>query len=374
MIRKLKKASSTESAIVFGMDVHSNSYTVTVAHEGKLQAGPKKITGVTVDDKVEQVMRWVKEYPSEHNIVLNYEAGCFGYSISDSIEYAAKSAGIAQRVRVDIIAPSHIEQSQSDRKQKTDKRDSRNLAILGSLGRLKSIHKLSKRERSLRTYLRMREQVMEDVSNKKRQIGSFLLSLGVSKPSGMNSWTVKHEAWLTALDLGDELLTETFKELFNCYRQAADNLKRFEKRIVELGKTSWVKPIVRRLHSVFGIGDLTSLSIVAELGADMSRFKSSKKLASFVGLTPSEHSSGESRRQGHITRSGNARLRRLLVECSWILLRKDKELSDFFDRVSAGNKHRKKAIVAVARKLLVRIHAMLIKGEDYKIKETFIRN
>ena len=132
----------------------------------------------------------------------------------------------------------------------------------------------------------------------------------------------------------------------------------------ELKRQAEDSPVTLIYRSASGIGPVTAATLAVELG-DMSQFKNEKALFSYTGLTPTEYSSGEQRRLGCISRQGNTRLRRVLIECAWVAIRKDKKLADDYKRISA-RRGKKRAIVAVARKLIGRIRAAVRRGELYK--------
>ena len=149
-----------------------------------------------------------------------------------------------------------------------------------------------------------------------------------------------------------------------------EHLRQLRKEILQqlrtLAKSNRYKKNVELLQTTPGIGLFTAIRLVLEWG-DVSRFKRKEEFASFLGLVPSDYSSGEKERQGHITKQGNSNVRSWLVECSWMAIKQDPVLLDKYRRVLKSCGSKKKAIVAVARKLAIRLRRILMVGEPYAI-------
>jgi transposase len=182
---------------------------------------------------------------------------------------------------------------------------------------------------------------------------------------GRNKWTKSYLAWLKGLTLKQEGLKKSFERLIEVYEYLGVQIKEISKEVVALSQREPYLRKVDLLRSVPGIGILSAMEIIVELQG-VERFQSARHLASYIGLTPSEYSTGQHIRQGGITRCGNKRVRTVLVESSWILIGKD-PLMQMKYRTLKNAKGGKRAIVAIARNLIIRIRRMLLNNEPYRI-------
>lgn len=160
-------------------------------------------------------------------------------------------------------------------------------------------------------------------------------------------------------------MNEVLEEARGLYFDLDGRWKRFNEMLREMARSKEFAASTALLTSVPGIGELTALALTVEI-ADWSRFESGEALSCYVGLTPSEYSSGDVQRRGHISRSGNGALRALLTEASWTLIRKDSAMRSFYEGIRA-RRGGKRAIVAVARKLCHVLLAMVKSGETYRL-------
>jgi len=178
----------------------------------------------------------------------------------------------------------------------------------------------------------------------------------------MYAWLKRH---LEELEISDSL-----RFSFQVMLQELEHLRGLRKELLQqlkkLAQSDRYQESVELLKSAPGIGILTAIRLVLEWG-DLSRFEKKEEFASFIGLIPSDYSSGEQERQGHITKQGNRGVRSWLVECSWIAIRKDPVLLDKYRRVLKNCGSKKKAIVAVSRKLAIRLRRILLNGEPYAL-------
>jgi transposase len=172
------------------------------------------------------------------------------------------------------------------------------------------------------------------------------------------------------LHLGELEISDSLRFAFKIMVNELEHLRQLRKELLQqlrkLARSDRYKESVELLQSAPGVGMLTAIRLVLEWG-DVSRFKRKEEFASFLGLVPSDYSSGEQERQGHITKQGNRGVRSWLVECSWIAIRHDPVLLDKFRRVLRNCGSKKKAIVAVARKLAIRLRRILLSREPYAI-------
>lgn len=214
-----------------------------------------------------------------------------------------------------VAAPSLIPRKPGDR-VKTDRRDAKKLAQLLRSNELTPVWVPDAKQEALRDLIRAREDSQEDTLRKRNQISKFLLRLDKRPPHGVKSWTVKYIQWLKSLAFDQAAQGIVLKEYIHALEETEARKDRLEKEITEIVKYSEQAPAISALQALRGVGIITAATVVAEAG-DLSRFDSPKQLMSYVGLVPSESSSGGSRYQGRITKSGNAHIRWVIVESAW---------------------------------------------------------
>lgn len=269
----------------------------------------------------------------------------------------------ADGVDVIVTPPSKIPMESGDR-VKTDTRDARRLAHLLSGGLLKAVNVPDVRKREDRELLRTREQIVRHRRHIFQQILSKISFHGLPVRFRAVISKAKRSEILSCPGLSGNV-RYAFEELLNSYDYATKQLQSFRRRVLALAELKEYRRGVDILLGIPGIGLITAVSWLLELPA-MKDFESNQKLGSYLGLTSSEHSSGESRRQGRITRCGNSRVRALLVQCAWKTLDGDKVMRQFYERIKR-RRGGKRAIVAVARKLSGRMRTVLMKNEPYQV-------
>jgi transposase len=290
-------------------------------------------------------------------IKVAYEAGPYGFWLYDKLT--------AEGIETIVVPPSLIP-VESGNRVKTDKRDSRKLAHLLERNMLKRVYVLSEADRADRELVRTRRQILEHRSDVLRQIKSKLLFHGIKIPFSCDrTWTKKYVNWLKGLTLESEQLRIAFDYLIELCEYLTAQLIGISKQVVELAKSEKYSKKVQLLRSVPGIGVLVAIEMLVEL-QDVERFSSADKLAAYIGLTPSEYSTGQYVRQGRITRCGNKRVRTCAVEACWILITRDPLVRKKYDRLKRM-KGAKRAIIAIARNLMVKIRRILLNNEPYAV-------
>jgi len=283
-----------------------------------------------------------------------YEAGFCGFSL----HYDLESLGVKNIV----ISPNKLPVIKGDR-VKTDKKDSLKLALFLSRGLLSSIYIPPKEQIYLRQSMRTREQL---IRNKRRaicQLKSLLIQQKIKiKPGYLGLEKIKE---ISELDLPYLIKSSLGVHIRNLDFLCAE-IRKLEQETDQSLKESKYAQNYLLLRSVPGIGPITAAGLTFEIG-DWERFKNAKQLSSFLGLTPSEYSSGEHIRKGRITRQGNPWLRTLLVEVSWFLISKDPVMGESFKRIYGQTGSKKKAIVAIARKLVCRLHSLILNKQKYQL-------
>ena len=254
------------------------------------------------------ILRFIKKVQRHAGRVrCCYEAGPCGFEL----QRALTRDGIA----CELIAPALIPRRAGDR-IKTDRRDAGHLAVLYRAGALTAVHIPSDHEEAARDLLRCREDVRADLLRARHRLSKFLLRHGRRFTGTKKAWSKRHDAWLRAQTWPLAALEQTHQAYLRALDETTARLATIEHDLRHLLKIEELRPRVQRLRCFRGINDLTALTIAVELG-DVRRFASAPRLMAFVGLVPSEHSSGASRHRGGITKTGNAHVRRVLVEAAW---------------------------------------------------------
>jgi transposase len=199
---------------------------------------------------------------------------------------------------------------------KTDQRDAGHLAVLYRAGALTAIHIPTEQEEAARDLLRCREDIRADLLRARHRLSKFLLRHGRRFTATKKAWSKRHDAWLRAQTWPIAALDQTHQAYLRAVDEVVARLRDVEQDLRALLELEPLRPRVQRLRCFRGIDDLTALTIAAELG-DPRRFATAPSTMAFVGLVPSEHASGTKRAQGSITKTGNAHLRRVLVESAW---------------------------------------------------------
>ena len=293
-----------KSIIYIGMDVHSKSYTFCALEPAF--GGNDKIFGtVTVEADAKNVVKYIgglkKKLGEDYEFVCGYEAGCLGYSLYNQLQ--------SYNIPCVILAPSTM--YANTKRVKTDTRDAKAIAQCLAYGTYKSVYIPTEEDNSIKEYVRMRDDHKLALKKIKQQILALCLRNGCHY-EGKTNWTAAHLQWLKALELS-ALVKETLTEYLLTYVHLADKIERMDARIEEIAEQSSYQQKVRRLSCFLGIRTHTALSLIVETG-DFNRFRKGNTYAAFLGLTPSESSSGEKTNRGSITKAGNSHLRKLLAE------------------------------------------------------------
>jgi transposase len=253
------------------------------------------------------IVRFVDRLRRQGPVACCYEAGPCGFELRRALQ--------ARTIPCDVIAPALIPRRPGDR-IKTDRRDAGHLAVLYRAGALTAIHIPTEQEEAARDLLRCREDIRADLLRARHRLSKFLLRHGRRFTATKKAWSKRHAAWLRAQTWPLPALDQTHRAYLRAVDEVLARLRDVETELRELLELEPLRGRVHRLRCFRGIDDLTALTIAAELG-DPRRFATAPATMAFVGLVPSEHSSGTKRAQGGITKTGNAHLRRVLVESAW---------------------------------------------------------
>lgn len=281
---------------VAGLDVHKASVRVAAVRADRL------VGELSLPNDPERVERELRELRVD---VCCYEAGPTGFGLARHL----KDAGIDCQV----VAPSLIPTRPGDR-VKTDRRDARRLAQLLAGGLLEPIWVPTPPIEALRDLVRAREDARADRMRARQRLGSFLLRHARQMPT--TTWGVRRREWLGRQTFDASWQQAAFDDYLLALDLADRRIEHLGGQMAAAAQEGPYCDIVARLRCLRGVDTLTALGLVAEIG-DFTRFCSAGSLMSYVGLVPSEHSSGQTRRQGSITKTGNGHARRLLVEAAW---------------------------------------------------------
>ena len=335
--------------VYIGIDVHKKTYAVSVISDREIVKRDK------VTAEPEGLVQYIRKYFSGAEVYTAYEAGFTGFYLH---RYLEKNG-----IRSIVVHPASIEISARDR-VKTDKRDSLKIAKQLADGRLRGIHVPSEERENFRTMTRTRNAILEHRKRTGNQLKSLLFTYGLIRAEDDSKVS---KAWIKRVR---EI--EVAGEIKYCIELYAEEWLRLEETLKELMKKLEMqavkdKKVDRMYRAAPGIGALSARILSNELEA-MEYFDNEKQLFSYTGLTPSEHSSGEHKRQGHISRQGKSVIRGILVQVAWRAIKRDQILLKVFERISrhAG---KKRAIVAIARKLIGHIRTTFITGEPYRIND-----
>lgn len=293
---------NTISLVYVGMDVHKESVNI-VAYKGDEK---RPFIVVKKKNREFELRKYFTKLQHKGSLRCCYEAGPSGFSTYRILE----DMGIACLV----AAPGLIPKKPSER-IKTDRRDADMLARNLRAGQLTGVHVPTREDETVREYLHVRDDFKKEQRRYKQKIISLTARHGLHYREG-GYWTGKHRQWLNRLPSLSPLQRETLEEYLRHLDYLSENIKRIDGRIEEIATEQRYREKVGQLMTLKGIGTFTALSLISEV-SDFRRFASPTEFMSYLGLVPSEHSSGEKRRMGGITKAGNVRLRRLLVEVAW---------------------------------------------------------
>ena len=283
-----------------GLDVHARSVLAVMIDGESGELRSRRLSGTS-----SEVVEFCCSLPGPTRVA--YEAGPTGYGLARGLEAAGVGCVVA--------APGKIERPAADR-VKTDQRDAERVLRLLMIDGLHPVRVPSSEEEALRDVVRAREAVRGDLMRARQRLSKLLLRHDIRYEDTASAWTIRHRAWLTALDLGQRGAQLTLLEYLGAIDAIVIRRDALEKAIGELIPNSPWEQTVARLRCLRGIDTLSAVGLCAEIG-DFSRFERAGRLMSYIGLVPSEDTSGEKRRQGAITKTGSRHARRLLVEAAW---------------------------------------------------------
>jgi transposase len=287
-----------------GLDVHKATIDVALADEGRDSEVRHygKISGDMV--ALDKVIHKLQSTGRTLRVV--YEAGPCGYAIYRHLT--------AKQIDCTVIAPS-ITPKKSGERVKTDRRDALSLARLHRAGELTAVYVPREDDEAMRDLSRAREDAKRAETRARQQLQALLLRHDI-RYTGRTPWSAPHLRWLADIKLPHPAQQVAFQEYVTAIDEAAERVARLTRQIEELLPSWRMSPVVIALQAMRGVALITAVCTVAEVG-DLTRFGNPRQLMAYLGLVPSEHSSGARRHQGAITKAGNSHVRRMLVESAW---------------------------------------------------------
>ena len=291
-----------QNITIVGMDVSKKTIVTGVLPAGQDRVSESK----TIPNEPQAVDREVRRLTIKGPAIFIYEAGPFGYDLYRHIERMGH--------RCVVIAPGLIPTRPGDR-VKTDRRDAEKLARLYRAGELTPVRVPTCSEEAARDLVRAREDAVTDQTRARHRLVKFLLRQGRAYPA-KKALGAHYRRWLVTQSFEWPALQETFLAHIRAFDEAAARLETLSAQINDLAQEKPYQTLVRHLSCLKGIDTLGAMTLAVEI-QDFSRFDKAAGLMSYTGLVSREYSSGESIRRGSITKTGNAHLRRILVEAAW---------------------------------------------------------
>jgi transposase len=250
---------------------------------------------------------------------------------------------------------------------KTDKIDSRKLAFQHSRDLLREVKVPEMKIREYRSLFRIYDKEKMRLGQILRQIRAILEVR--NHPLKWEKFNKEMISRLKSVKFQEKIFNKKFSSLLKEYEFVQEQIKDTEGRIKEIAEDKELSEKIRRIEKINGIGIVSAVRLVVYLFDKKDRFESGEKLVHYLGLTPGEHSSGEEIIRSRTGLIGNKQLRSIIIQLAWVAVRKDGNLLDKFDRVYKNSGCKQKAIVAVARKLMMKVHSIIEKEEDYEINK-----
>jgi transposase len=345
------------SEVFVAFDTSKLRNAVAIAEVGR--GGEVRFLG-EIDNTPAATDRLVKKLAGQYDrLWFCYEAGPTGYGLYRQITSLGHGCLVA--------APSLIPKKAGDR-VKTNRRDALGLVTQLRAGELTAVWVPDERHEAMRDLTRGRGAAVEDLRVKRQQVSAFLLRLGLHY-AGAKTWTKTHMTWLAKQKLAHAEQRIAFEEMLLAVRQAQERIARLEQAIRAAVPDWSLCVVVTALMAMRGIDMVSATALLAEIG-DLSRFRTPRELMAYLGLVPSEHSTGDKVRRGAITKAGNRRARRIVVECSWSYRHPPRVGTKKQDKVAAAPQAVREIAWKAQHRLYARYRALIRKGKPKTVAVT----
>ena len=342
----------TGKTIYIGIDVHKKDWQVGQFHAG-LVLGNHRITG----SSQELIDFLKKRYPGA-TLKCVYESCAWGFNLQRRLTAAG--------IECIVVHAGDVPGNDKEKKNKTDKVDAIKLARHYAAGLLNAINVPDEQLQKERNLMRLRKKLLGDLNRSKNRLKSLLKFQGIEIPEnfGNGNWSRNFMSWVEERAATDPLVFDSVEVMLEEVKMQRQLLVKLERKIRKLMSSEKYEAKTRLLRNIPGIGPITSTLFLLEIG-DIRRFKSFDALNSFVGFYPGSKSSGEADIQTGISKRKHKQLRTMLVEAAWQAIRKDPALLDAYQQLTKKMKENE-AIIRIARKLLRRMRAVLVTGQEYE--------
>ena len=341
--------------IMVGCDLHDRTLVIRFAEGRKKPQQASFANDARGREKMIERLHNVAQQLRAERIVFAYEASAQGYGLADLL--------LENRIECHVLSPTHLPKTAKSAKNKTDSKDAqmlleqvRGFVLAGNT--LPTVWTPPQRVRDDREIVRARIDAADELTRVKTQVLSMLKRRGIEKPAWYHcKWGKRFAQWLRDLAKTlDSMVAPVLESLVDRYELFRAEILRLDGAVRQLAKTNRYRAAHNELRKIPGIGLLTAMSFLTEMG-DLHRFDNRRQVAAYLGACPSSFESGEANdRKGRITRQGPSRLRKLLCQASWVAQRYCLETKQTYKRIRGGKSNRtKKAIVAVMRRLGIKM-------------------
>jgi len=353
MHNEVKKLDFRNQSIFVGIDVHLKQWKITILGEYCSFSSFSQ----NADSRI-LINHLNTNFPNAA-IKCAYEAGFSGFGLYYDL--------LEEGIDCIVVNPADIPTKDSEKKLKTDALDSKKIANCLRSDSLDPIYVPSWQTIGVRNLVRTRNKLIVQRTGVKNKIKHFLYFNDINIPIGFQGtkWNKEFIGWLKQVEFHTEPSTFCLEIYLNLLSSIENQIIECTTKINQLAKQVGIAEKLSLLKSIPGIGTLAGLAILSEID-DINRFKTLDQLSCYVGLVPHMHNSGENERVGGLTVRGNKKLKSILIECSWISIRKDPAMLLAFSKL-CGRMQKNKAIIRIAKKLLNRIRHILITNEPYKM-------
>jgi len=350
---------SDDSEVFVAFDTSKLRNAVAIAEGGR--SGEVRFLG-EIENTDAATVKLVKKLAAKYRrLTFCYEAGPTGYGLYRLVLSLGHDCI--------VVAPSLIPKKAGDR-VKTNRRDAVALVKLLRAGELTAVWVPDARHEAMRDLVRAREAAVVDIRSRRQQVLSLLLRLGRHYP-GKRTWSKAHLIWLASQKLEHAEQRIAFEEMLLAVREAQQRIARLEQAI-RVAVPDWsLAEVVTALMALRGFDLISATIVLAEIG-DLSRFATARELMGYLGLVPSEHSTGEKVKRAGITKAGNHRARRILVECSWSYRHPPRIGRKKFDRVAAAPRAVQEIAWKAQARLATRFRALTRRGKRPTVVVTAI--